>query len=104
MLALSTTAFAQETEKKAITFDFGSLEAAEGAIPVTAATTYSAALGYGFEPGATVTDVVRKKGDAMTKDYVTSADVFRFSVKLPEGNYKVTLYLGDTEGTSCTTI
>lgn len=104
MLALSTTTFAQKAETKALTFDFGSLEAAEGAIPVTAATTYSAALGYGFEPGATVTDVVRKKGDAMTKDYVTSADVFRFSVKLPEGNYKVTLYLGDTEGTSCTTV
>ena len=35
---------------------------------------------------------------------VTSDGLFRFSVKLPEGNYKVTITLGDTQGTSCTTV
>lgn len=85
-------------------FDFGSAEAADGYVAVTAASLYSDALGYGFEPGSLVTDVVRKKGTALTRDFVTSAEPFRFSVKLPEGNYKVTLTLGDPQGTSRTTV
>ena len=85
-------------------FDFGSAVAADGYTAVSAATLYSDALGFGFEPGYTPTEVVRRKGDALTRDFVTSQEPFRFSVKLPEGNYKVTLTLGDPEGTSCTTV
>ena len=85
-------------------FDFGSAVAADGYTAVSAATLYSDALGFGFEPGYTPTEVVRRKGDALTRDFVTSPEPFRFSVKLPEGNYKVTLTLGDPEGTSCTTV
>ena len=85
-------------------FDFGSAVAAEGYTAVSAATLYSDALGFGFEPGYTPSEVVRKKGTALTRDFVTLADPFRFSVKLPEGNYKVTLTLGDPEGTSRTTV
>lgn len=97
--ALSLTAQAQ-----VFRFDFGSGEAAEGYVPVTAGTLYSEAAGYGFEPGAAVTDVVRKKGDPLTRDFVTAPDPFLFSVKVPEGNYKVTLTLGDRTGTSATTV
>ncbi len=97
--ALSLTAQAQ-----VFRFDFGSGEAAEGYVPVTAGTLYSEAAGYGFEPGAAVTDVVRKKGDPLTRDFVTATDPFLFSVKVPEGNYKVTLTLGDRTGTSATTV
>ena len=85
-------------------FDFGSAVAADGYTAVSAATLYSDALGFGFEPGYTPSEVVRKKGTALTRDFVTLADPFRFSVKLPEGNYKVTLTLGDPEGTSRTTV
>ncbi|MBQ7212972.1 MAG: hypothetical protein IJS25_00370, partial [Bacteroidales bacterium] len=95
-----------ETESAApvYRFDFGSAEAAEGYIPVTSATLYSDDLGYGFETTAGVSDVVNKKGTALTRDYVTSDLPFKFSVRLPEGNYRVTLTLGNTEGTSCTTV
>jgi lysophospholipase L1-like esterase len=61
---------------------------------------YSDELGYGFEPGATVTCVVHKG-----KGYVTSERPFFFSVAVPaEGNYQVTVELGDREGESTTTI
>ncbi|MCR5713301.1 MAG: hypothetical protein K6F98_00020 [Bacteroidales bacterium] len=95
-----------ETESAAplYRFDFGSAAAAEGYIPVTSATLYSDDLGYGFETTAGVSDVVNKKGTALTRDYVTSDLPFKFSVRLPEGNYRVTLTLGNTEGTSCTTV
>lgn len=85
-------------------FDFGSAAAADGYTAVTAQTRYSDELGYGFEPGTSPTDVVRQKGTALTRDFVTAPAPFRFSVKLPEGNYKVTLMLGDTQGASCTTV
>ena len=102
LAAVLTAALAQAQD--ACRFDFGSAVAAEGYTAVSAATLYSDALGFGFEPGYTPAEVVRKKGTALTRDFVTSPDPFRFSVKLPEGNYKVTLTLGDPEGTSRTTV
>ncbi len=85
-------------------FDFGSAATAEGYTAVSAQTLYSDELGYGFEPGSQVSELSRRKGNALTRDFVTSTEPFRFSVRLPEGNYKVTLTLGDPEGTSCTTV
>jgi lysophospholipase L1-like esterase len=55
---------------------------------------YSAATGFGFEPGAEVGGT----------DYVTSAKPFLFSVKVPEGNYAVTALLNDRTGESVTTV
>ena len=89
---------------QALRFDFGSADAADGWTAVTAQTLYDEARGYGFEPGAALTDVVRKKGTGLTRDFVTADAPFRFSVRLPEGNWRVTLTLGDTQGTSCTTV
>lgn len=85
-------------------FDFGSSKVAEGFQAVTSSMTYNSDRGFGFEPGAIPIDVVREKGSILTKDFVTSTGVFCFSVKLPEGNYKVTLTLGDPQGMSCTTV
>ncbi len=60
---------------------------------------YSDELGYGFEPGPTVTGV-----DHGGKPFVTSDKPFYFSAAVPEGNYLVTVALGDPEGESTTTI
>ena len=95
---------APQLNAQTVRFDFGSGPAADGYTAVTAQTLYSDALGYGFEPGVTLTDVTRKKGTPLTRDFITAAEPFRFSVRLPEGNYKVTLTLGDTQSTSCTTV
>jgi lysophospholipase L1-like esterase len=83
-------------------FDFGTGAAAPGYTKVTPTTTYSASQGYGFE-GGTVTAVSRGGSDVLRGDYCTGSS-FNFSVTLPQGNYMVTLYIGDLAGTSATTV
>jgi lysophospholipase L1-like esterase len=65
-------------------FDFGSSKAEPGWTAVPPSTLYTDELGYGFEP--------------------VSGPVY-FSVKVPEeGNYRVTVTLGDRERESATTV
>ncbi len=92
---------AAQTEFK---FDFGSGEAEPGYTKVTPASKYSAEAGFGFEPGATLTAVDRGGSNKLRGDFVTSEKPFYFSVAVPEGNYRVTVYLGDREGESDTTV
>lgn len=105
-LLIASAAQAQTVYK----FDFGSAEAADGYIPVCADMLYSPERGYGYEPGYTAQDVVIQKttrkmnATALTRDFATGSTPFRFSVRLPEGNYKVTLTLGDLRGESATTV
>jgi lysophospholipase L1-like esterase len=68
-------------------FSFGGTPQA-GYTQVTPADTYTAARGYGLEPGFTGAD---------GKPYF-------FSVTLPEGNYRVTVKLGDANAPSDTTV
>jgi lysophospholipase L1-like esterase len=90
LLLLAGTAAAQK-------FDFGSAKPSSGHIKVLPATRYTGELGYGFEEGATV----KMSGDSIISDQPP----FYFSVKLPaEGNYKVTVTLGDRESESVTTV
>lgn len=85
-------------------FDFGSENAAKGYIAVTPQAIYSSEKGYGFDLG-TKPQVVKRSGqNALKSDFVTSSQPFYFSVKLTEGNYKVTVTLGNAEGTTSTTI
>ncbi len=85
-------------------FDFGSGKVEQGYTQVLPTTGYSEELGYGFEPGAHVKAIDRGDDDALKSDFCTSDKPFYFSVKLPEGNYKVTVTLGDQAGESTTTI
>ena len=84
-------------------FDFGTGPVADGWMGITPDMLYDAARGYGF-------DVMPNRatslpgGDPVTGDFITSDAPFKFSVRLPEGNYRVTVILGDPEGTSCTTV
>jgi hypothetical protein len=56
---------------------------------------YSKDIGYGFEPGANVTAVAGA---------ITAAQPFLFSVAVPEGNYRVTVTLGDPTADAVTTV
>ena len=85
-------------------FDFGSGPAATGWTKVLPTTIYSQDLGYGFEPGASLSAVEREGNNFYFNDFVTSARPFHFSVALPEGNYRVTVMLGDAAGASTNTI
>jgi lysophospholipase L1-like esterase len=84
-------------------FDFGPGAVADGFTPVTADTVYSSARGYGFEPGAAITGIDRG-GDALQGDFCTSEKPFFFSVDLPEGDFRVKLWLGDRAGASQTVV
>lgn len=91
-LALASATCAAEAGK--LRFGFGS--AADGVTRVSTDMFYSAERGFGFEPGATVT--------ALGNGGITSTTPFLFSAKVPEGNYRVTVTLGDPAGESNNTI
>jgi len=69
---------------------------------------YSKVSGYGFEPGAAVTTVsttaIYHADLTLHSSAVTSAQPFLFSVAVPEGNYRVTVILGDPTADAVTTV
>lgn len=86
-------------------FDFGPGRAAPGFVRVSADDRYSAERGYGFDFGSQPVAIARGGPKPMTDGFITtSSPPFFFSVKVPEGNYKVTVTLGDAQGESATTI
>ena len=100
---LTAAAFAAEAAD--FKFDFGPGAAAPGCVQVLPTTAYADATGYGFEPGARVTGVDRGGADSLRGDFITGDRPFFFSVKVPaEGNYRVTVTLGDAAGESTVTI
>jgi lysophospholipase L1-like esterase len=78
-------------------FDFGTDRVAPGTIGITPATVFTPEQGYGFDLGITP-----KAGEG--GDFITGEGGFYFSVELPEGNYDVSVLLGDPKGTSDITI
>ncbi|MBK8951842.1 MAG: rhamnogalacturonan acetylesterase [Chitinophagaceae bacterium] len=91
---------AQQTNYK---FDFGDGKAAPGYIKITPEIRIDNKTGYGFDQNSVVT-AVNRGGNALTGDFITGIRPFYFSVKLPDGNYDVKLLLGDSKGTSATTV
>ncbi|TXK22481.1 rhamnogalacturonan acetylesterase [Pontibacter qinzhouensis] len=101
LLLFSGAASAQQTSFR---FDFGSGKTAKKYLPVPPATPYGGTTGYGFDLGTSVTAVSRKNKNPLTSDFVTSDQAFYFSVAVPEGNYKVTLTLGDLQSSTQSTV
>lgn len=87
-LALNGASFRVQTSMAPLTFDFGPGKAAPGYTRVPPAALYAPERGYGYEPGASVS------GDKP----------FLFSAAVPEGNYHVTVTLGDPADASATTV
>jgi hypothetical protein len=85
-------------------YSFGPGKVPPGYTQVTPTSVYSDGTGFGFEPGSTVTATDRGGDDPLTAGFVTSDKPFYFSVKLPQGNYNVTVTLGDSNDVSATTI
>ncbi len=84
-------------------FDFGGGKPTKGFIPVSPATTFNYQTGFGFDQGSQV-EAFQSGKAIITGDYITSKKPFYFSVKLPEGNYDVKLWMGDEKGNSATTV
>jgi lysophospholipase L1-like esterase len=100
-VVLSVSALAEPTLK----FDFGPGPVRNGMTRVLPEMSYSDAAGFGFEPGAAVKAVDRGGDDPVTRDFCTAGAPFFFSVVVPqEGNYRVTVTLGDRQAESVTTI
>jgi lysophospholipase L1-like esterase len=96
----AATVFAQRPEDRPLTpaapvtaefrFDFGRDARASG--------MYSDERGHGFDFGSKVV----RDGDCVTS--AREGEPLFFSVKAPEGNYRVTVTLGDSQGASETTV
>lgn len=102
-----TSCFAQQKEGlplQHLKFDFGAGKVEQGYTQVTPQTIYNAQKGYGLEPVQHVTSTAYTGKDALRDDFLTGTAPFFFSVKVPEGNYNVTVILGDENGISVTTI
>jgi lysophospholipase L1-like esterase len=99
-LLLVVTSLAQTSFK----FSLGNGKPVKGYIPVTPETVFSYPQGYGFDQGSAVEAADRGGKDPLTAAYITSAKPFYFSVTLPEGNYDVKIIMGDSKGTSATTV
>ncbi|GAB3648466.1 rhamnogalacturonan acetylesterase [Echinicola sediminis] len=84
-------------------FDFGNGEVAEGYQQVLPDMGYDISRGYGFLEGKPV-KAINRDNDGLKGDFSTSDAPFFFTVDVPEGNYDVKVLLGDSEGTSSTTI
>lgn len=87
-----------------IGFDFGPGPVRPGYRQVLPGAHYRRELGYGFEGDPVLESIDRNGGDALSRDFYTSDQPWYFSVKVPEGNYRVTVTLGDTLGSSSTTV
>ncbi len=94
-LALTTGAAHAQMTKTSYQFTFGPGKTAPGTTQLLPMTTYTSERGYGFEPGAAVT---------RTNRGIVSDTPFLFSVALPEGNYTVTVTLGNPTAASETTV
>jgi lysophospholipase L1-like esterase len=100
MLFLGSFLYAQQTTFK---FDFGTERTENGFIPITPTSKFDKKIGYGFMDISGLKSV-DNGGNALTGDFITSDKPFYFSVAIPEGNYDIKLTLGDSKGTSETTV
>ncbi|WP_261511893.1 rhamnogalacturonan acetylesterase [Chryseobacterium paludis] len=91
---------AQQTTFK---FDFGGSRTQDGFIPITEHSKFDRKTGYGFMDISNIKSVDRG-GNALKGDFITSDRPFYFSVILSEGNYDIQLTLGDSKGSSETTV
>ena len=95
---------AHGADSAALKFDFGSGAAAPGYVRVTVDDAFHRERGFGFEPDAKL-EAVDRGGDPLRGDFITSASPFCFTARVArEGNYRVTVTLGDAAGETTTTI
>ena len=99
---LSNAVFGQD--QTMFRFDFGTILCAKGYLAVNADSYYTKERGYGFIGNPHIRSVSVDSQNKVESDYCTSDQPFYFTVDIPEGNYLLTLNLGDKKGTSQTSI
>jgi lysophospholipase L1-like esterase len=102
-LALPSASLAAETT--VAKFQFGAGAVAPGYTQVLPDMVFSKERGFGFEAGATVVSIGHPGSDPLHDHGIASDKPFYFSAHIPEeGNYRVTVTLGDRDAESTTTI
>ena len=102
LLTCTLSAFAQQPTSYKFSFAPGTTP--KGYTQVKPDMAYSKAAGYGFDFGTVPTAVDRGGKDPLKAGFVTSDKPFYFSVALPEGNYNITITMGDLKQASVTTV
>ncbi|MEN3323210.1 rhamnogalacturonan acetylesterase [Mariniflexile soesokkakense] len=89
LLLLSIAFFFNATAQNELSksFYFGAKANENNAIPINSPISYNDELGYGFDFQSTGNITFKK-------NFITSKQSIYFSVKLPEGNYKIDVVLG----------
>ncbi len=95
--AVAAQAVPQPATPIDLKFDFSAGPAKAGYTRVAPATAYTDDAGFGYESGAQVA-----MGDG--GNTTTSDRPFMFSAKVPEGNYNVTIMIGDSHEARITTV
>lgn len=103
VIVAMTCAF-QAKSQQGLKYDFGTGTVATGYQQVTAVDTYTDQKGYGFDYSTHALSIDRGGFDPLTGDFCTGIGSVFFSAKLPQGNYKVTVTLGDALKATTTTI
>ncbi len=99
-----TAACCAQADRSSFKFDFGSGKVKPGYTQVLPTTIYTGKLGYGFHRGSVVSAVDRGGDNALRSDFCTGDSPFFFSVDVPQGNFRVTVTLGDKASESTTTV
>ncbi|QIA09929.1 hypothetical protein G0Q07_06775 [Draconibacterium halophilum] len=94
----------EENEPQSWKFDFGNEKAKEGFSQVTDRTIYAEEAGFGIIPFGEVKAFSEKGEDVASNDGLSSDAPFYFQIDVPEGRYKITLELGNTDKKSATTV
>jgi len=100
---LSNAQLGKPTMQVCQNFSFGTTIAKKGFIAVSTADLYNNDKGYGFESvnGLYAVNITSKGKE---NHFISDSKPFYFSVKLPDGNYRVKLIIGDAQGISMSTI
>lgn len=85
-------------------FDFGPGKVAKNYIQILPETSFSQNDRYGFDFDSKVEGFDRGGKNPLTADLVRSDKPFYFSVAVPEGNYRVSVSLGDRKQSALTTV
>lgn len=96
---LSLSVQAQSFVKK---FSFGTNKTAEDYTSVSTQDIYSKETGYGFETGLEIT--CSKNSEKKSLGFCSSDKPFYFSVKVTEGNYKISVIFGNPENSTNNTV
>ena len=103
ILCLDSVCQSQDSPSTSLDFGFGPGVVTPGRTQVLPDMLFTKVRGYGFEPGASLSSVSQGEGP-QTRSCIVSDHPFLFSVSLPEGNYQVTVTLGNLAGESKTTV